>query len=335
MLAREEMIPRETFRPGDRIRALLYAVNPEARGAQLFLSRTRPEMLIELFRIEVPEIGEEMIEIRGAARDPGSRAKIAVKTNDRRIDPVGACVGMRGSRVQAVSGELGGERVDIVLFDDNAAQYVINAMAPAEVASIIVDEDAHAMDIAVEDSNLPMAIGRAGQNVRLASQLTQWELNVMSVSDMKKKHQEETSKVLSLFMDALEIDEDFAAILVEEGFSSLEEVAYVPVSELLSIDGLDEATVEELRKRAKAVLTTRALASEESLEGSQPSAALLDLQGMETHTAYVLASKGVVTLDDLAELGVDDLIEIEKMAEEKAAALIMAARNIVWFSEQN
>jgi N utilization substance protein A len=335
MLAREDMIPRETFRPGDRIRALLFAVNPEARGAQLFLSRTRPEMLIELFRIEVPEIGEEMIEIRGAARDPGSRAKIAVKTNDRRIDPVGACVGMRGSRVQAVSGELGGERVDIVLFDDNPAQYVINAMAPAEVASIIVDEEKHSMDIAVEDSNLPMAIGRAGQNVRLASQLTQWELNVMSVSDMKKKHQEENSKVLDLFMSALEIDEDFAGILVDEGFSSLEEVAYVPVAELLAIDGLDEDTVEELRKRAKAVLTTRALASEESLEGSTPSEALLNLSGLETHTAYVLASKGVVTLDDLAELGVDDLLEIEKMTEEKAAALIMAARNIVWFNEEN
>lgn len=335
MLAKEDMIPRETFRPGDRIRALLFAVNPEARGAQLFLSRTRPEMLIELFRIEVPEIGEEMIEIRGAARDPGSRAKIAVKTNDRRIDPVGACVGMRGSRVQAVSGELGGERVDIVLFDDNPAQYVINAMAPAEVASIIVDEERHAMDIAVEDSNLPMAIGRAGQNVRLASQLTQWELNVMSVSDMKKKHQEENSKVLELFMSALEIDEDFASILVEEGFATLEEIAYVPVAELLTIDGLDEDTVEELRKRAKAVLTTRALASEESLEGAVPSEALLNLPGIATHTAYVLASKGVVTLDDLAELGVDDLLEIEKMTEEQAAALIMAARNIVWFNEEN
>ncbi len=335
MLAREDMIPRETFRPGDRIRALLFAVNPEARGAQLFLSRTRPEMLMELFRIEVPEIGEEMIEIRGAARDPGSRAKIAVKTNDRRIDPVGACVGMRGSRVQAVSGELGGERVDIVLYDDNPAQYVINAMAPAEVASIIVDEERHSMDIAVEDANLPMAIGRAGQNVRLASQLTQWELNVMSVSDMKKKHQEENSKVLELFMSALELDEDFAGILVDEGFSSLEEVAYVPVAELLAIDGLDEDTVEELRKRAKAVLTTRALASEESLEDAAPSEALLNLPGLETHTAYVLASKGVVTLDDLAELGVDDLLDIEKMTEEKAAALIMAARNIVWFSEEN
>jgi N utilization substance protein A len=242
---------------------------------------------------------------------------------------------MRGSRVQAVSGELGGERVDIVLYDDNPAQYVINAMAPAEVASIIVDEERHAMDIAVEDANLPMAIGRAGQNVRLASQLTQWELNVMSVSDMKKKHQEENSKVLDLFMSALEIDEDFAGILVDEGFSSLEEIAYVPVAELLAIDGLDEDTVEELRKRAKAVLTTRALASEESLEGATPSEALLNLPGLETHTAYVLASKGVVTLDDLAELGVDDLLDIEKMTEEKAAALIMAARNIVWFSEEN
>ncbi|WP_337840869.1 transcription termination factor NusA [Rheinheimera sp.] len=335
MLAKEEMLPRETFRPGDRIRCLLYAVKPEARGAQLFLSRTRPEMLIELFRIEVPEIGEEMIEIRGAARDPGLRAKIAVKTNDRRIDPVGACVGMRGSRVQAVSGELGGERVDIVLFDDNAAQYVINAMAPAEVASIIVDEDAHSMDIAVEDSNLAMAIGRAGQNVRLASQLTGWELNVMTVTAMKEKHQEETSKVLNLFISALEIDEDFAGVLVDEGFSSLEEIAYVPVSELLAIDGLDEDTVEELRKRAKAVLTTKALASEESLEGAAPSEELINLPGVGTHTAYVLASKGVVTLDDLAELGVDDLIEIEKMSEEKAAELIMAARNIVWFNEQN
>jgi transcription termination/antitermination protein NusA len=333
MLAKEEMLPRETFRPGDRIRTLLFEVKPEARGAQLFLSRTRPEMLIELFRIEVPEIGEEMIEIRGAARDPGSRAKIAVKTNDRRIDPVGACVGMRGSRVQAVSSELTGERVDIVLYDDNPAQFVINAMSPAEVASIIVDEDKHSMDIAVEDSNLAMAIGRAGQNVRLASQLTGWELNVMTVSAMKTKHQEENAKVLELFMSALEIDEDFAGVLVDEGFSTLEEIAYVPVSELLSVDGLDEDTVEELRKRAKAVLTTRALASEESLEGSAPSEALVNLPGVGTHTAYVLASKGIITLDDLAELGVDDLIEIEKMTEEKAAELIMAARNIVWFSE--
>ena len=335
MLPREEMLPRETYRPGDRLRALLFDVKPEARGAQLFLSRAKPEMLMELFRIEVPEIGEEMIELRGAARDPGSRAKIAVKSNDRRIDPVGACVGMRGSRVQAVSNELGGERVDIVLYDDNDAQFVINAMAPAEVASIIVDEDAHSMDIAVEDSNLAMAIGRNGQNVRLASQLTGWELNVMSVSDMKKKHQQETEKVRQQFMDALEIDEDFADVLVDEGFSTLEEIAYVPISELLSIDGLDEDTVEVLRSRAKDVLTTRALANEESLEGAKPSEALLALEGLDTHTAYVIASKGVVTLDDLAELGTDDLLEIVDMPEEKAAALIMAARNIVWFNESN
>lgn len=335
MLPREEMLPRETYRPGDRIRALLFDVKPEARGAQLFLSRAKPEMLLELFRIEVPEIGEEMIELRGAARDPGSRAKIAVKSNDRRIDPVGACVGMRGSRVQAVSNELGGERVDIVLYDDNDAQFVINAMAPAEVASIIVDEDAHSMDIAVEDSNLAMAIGRSGQNVRLASQLTGWELNVMSVSDMKKKHQEETEKVRQVFMDALEIDEDFADVLVEEGFSTLEEIAYVPVSELLSIDGLDEDTVEVLRSRAKDVLTTRALASEESLEDAKPTEQLLALEGLDTHTAYVIASKGVTTLDDLAELGVDDLLEIAQMTEDKAAELIMAARNIVWFNESN
>ncbi len=316
MLPREEMLPRETYRPGDRLRALLFDVKPEARGAQLFLSRAKPEMLLELFRIEVPEIGEEMIELRGAARDPGSRAKIAVKSNDRRIDPVGACVGMRGSRVQAVSNELGGERVDIVLYDDNDAQFVINAMAPAEVASIIVDEDTHSMDIAVEDSNLAMAIGRNGQNVRLASQLTGWELNVMSVSNMKKKHQEETEKVRQIFMDALEIDEDFADVLVEEGFSTLEEIAYVPISELLSIDGLDEATVDVLRSRAKDVLTTRALASEESLEDAKPTEQLLALEGLDTHTAYVIASKGVTTLDDLAELGVDDLLEIAQMTEE-------------------
>ncbi|MCH8538964.1 MAG: transcription termination factor NusA [Alkalimonas sp.] len=335
LLTREHMLPRETYRSGDRLRALLFEVKPEARGAQLFLSRTHPDMLIELFRIEVPEIGEEMIELRGAARDPGSRAKIAVKSNDRRIDPVGACVGMRGSRVQAVSGELGGERVDIVLYDDNDAQFVINAMAPAEVASIIVDEDAHSMDIAVEEGNLAMAIGRNGQNIRLASQLTGWELNVMTVEDMQKKHQEESSKVMELFMSTLEVDEDFAAVLVDEGFATLEEIAYVPISELLSIDGFDEDIVNELRNRAKAYLTTQALASEESLEGAKPSEALLALDGLDTHTAYVLASKGVVTLDDLADQGVDDLLDLAEMSEEQAAALIMAARNIVWFSEEN
>jgi N utilization substance protein A len=291
-------------------------------------------MLIELFRVEVPEIGEEMLEIKGAARDPGSRAKIAVKSNDKRIDPVGACVGMRGSRVQAVSGELGGERVDIVLFDDNVAQYVINAMSPAEVASIIVDEDKGTMDIAVEESNLAMAIGRSGQNIRLASQLTGWELNVMTVDEMKGKHQAENDKVLNLFIEKLDLDEDFATLLAEEGFTSLEEIAYVPVGEMLEIDGLNEEIVEELRERAKEALTTQALASEETLEGAEPAQDLLDLDGLERHLAFVLASRGVCTLEDLAEQGIDEISDIEELDETKAGELIMAARNICWFNEE-
>jgi len=331
---RDDMLPRETFRPGDRIRGLLYEIKPEARGAQLFVSRTKPEMLIELFRVEVPEIGEEMLEIKGAARDPGSRAKISVKSNDKRIDPVGACVGMRGSRVQAVSSELGGERVDIVLHDDNPAQYVINAMAPAEVASIIVDEDKNTMDIAVEESNLAMAIGRSGQNIRLASQLTGWELNVMTVADMNEKHQAENDKVLSLFTDKLDLDEDFAMMLCEEGFTSLEEIAYVPVAEMLEIDGMNEELVEELRERAKEAITTQALASEETLEGAEPAADLLALEGLERHLAFVLASRGVITLEDLAEQGVDEIADIEELDETKAGELIMAARNICWFNEE-
>jgi len=331
---RDDMLPRETFRPGDRIRGLLYEIKPEARGAQLFVSRTKPEMLVELFRVEVPEIGEEMLEIKGAARDPGSRAKISVKSNDKRIDPVGACVGMRGSRVQAVSSELGGERVDIVLYDDNPAQYVINAMAPAEVASIIVDEDKNTMDIAVEEDNLAMAIGRSGQNVRLASQLTGWELNVMTVAAMNEKHQAENDKVLSLFVDKLDLDEDFATLLCEEGFTSLEEIAYVPAAEMLEIDGMDEDIVEELRSRAKEALTTQALASEETLEGAEPAADLLNLEGLERHLAFVLASRGVVTLEDLAEQGVDEISDIEELDETKAGELIMAARNICWFNEE-
>ncbi|MBU2917190.1 MAG: N utilization substance protein A [Psychrosphaera sp.] len=334
VLYREDMIQRETFRPGDRVRAYLYAVRPEVRGPQLFVSRTKPEMLIELFRIEVPEIGEEMLDIVAAARDPGSRAKIAVKSNDRRIDPVGACVGMRGARVQAVSGELNGERVDIVLFDDNHAQFVINAMSPAEVASIIVDEDRKSMDIAVAEDNLAMAIGRSGQNVRLASQLTGWELNVMTVADMAEKHQAENSKTIEVFMKGLELDEDFATMLVEEGFSSLEEIAYVPVAELLEIDGLDEDLVEELRTRAKAALTTQALANEESLENSEPTEELLNLEGVDRHLAFVLASRGVTNLEELAEQGTDDLADIEELGEKKAGELIMAARNIVWFSDE-
>lgn len=328
------MLPRENFRPGDRIRGLLYEIKPDARGAQLFVSRTKPDMLIELFRVEVPEIGEEMLEIKGAARDPGSRAKIAVKSNDKRIDPVGACVGMRGSRVQAVSGELGGERVDIVLYDDNPAQYVINAMSPAEVASIIVDEDKGTMDIAVEEGNLAMAIGRSGQNVRLASQLTGWELNVMTVKDMTEKHQAENDKVINLFTDKLDIDDDFANMLFEEGFTSLEEIAYVPAAELLEINGLDEDIVDALRERAKEALTTQALASEESLEGAEPAKDLLNLAGLERHLAFVLASRGVITLEDLAEQGIDDIADIEELDETKAGELIMAARNICWFNEE-
>jgi len=334
IIYRDDMLPRETFRPGDRVRGLLYEIKAEARGAQLLVSRTKPEMLIELFRVEVPEIGEEMLEIKGAARDPGSRAKIAVKSNDKRIDPVGACVGMRGSRVQAVSGELGGERVDIVLYDDNVAQYVINAMSPAEVASIIVDEDKGTMDIAVEEGNLAMAIGRSGQNIRLASQLTGWELNVMTVDEMKEKHQAENDKVLNLFIEKLDLDEDFATLLSDEGFTSLEEIAYVPAEEMLKIDGLTEEIVEELRARAKEALTTQALASEETLEGAEPAADLLGLDGLERHLAFVLASRGVKTLEDLAEQGIDEISDIEELTETKAGELIMAARNICWFNEE-
>jgi N utilization substance protein A len=330
----EDMLPRETFRPGDRVRGLLYVIRPEVRGAQLFISRTHPEMLVELFRIEVPEIAEETLEVKSAARDPGSRAKIAVKTNDKRLDPVGACVGMRGSRVQAVSSELGGERVDIVLWDENPAQYVLNALSPAEVASIVVDEDNGFMDVAVDEDNLAQAIGRGGQNVRLASQLTGWELNVMTVDDLSKKHEEEASKVVDVFTQGLDIDEDFAMVLIDEGFTSLEEVAYVPVNELLAIDGLDEELVEELRSRARAALTTKALANEESLENAEPKEELLNMEGMDKHLAYVLASRGVIDLESLAEQGTDDISDIEELGEQKAGELIMAARNLVWFNEE-
>ena len=313
---------------------LRYSVRPEARGAQLFVTRSKPEMLIELFRIEVPEIGEEVIEIKAAARDPGSRAKIAVKTNDKRIDPVGACVGMRGARVQAVSTELGGERIDIVLWDDNPAQFVINAMAPADVASIVVDEDKHTMDIAVEAGNLAQAIGRNGQNVRLASQLSGWELNVMTVDDLQAKHQAEAHAAIDTFTKYLDIDEDFATVLVEEGFSTLEELAYVPMKELLEIEGLDEPTVEALRERAKNALATIAQAQEESLGDNKPADDLLNLEGVDRDLAFKLAARGVCTLEDLAEQGIDDLADIEGLTDEKAGALIMAARNICWFGDE-
>ncbi len=334
VLYREDMLPRESFRAGDRVKGLLAAVKPEARGSQLFVSRTNPDFLKELFRIEVPEIGEEIIEIKGAARDPGSRAKIAVKTNDRRIDPVGACVGMRGARVQAVSGELAGERIDIVLWDDNPAQFVINAMAPADVASLVVDEDNHTMDIAVAAGNLAQAIGRNGQNVRLASQLSGWELNVMTVEDMQKKHEAEKDRILNLFTQALDIDDDFAELLIDEGFSTLEEIAYVPLSELQRIEDLEDDQIEELRNRAKEALSTRALAKEESLAGAAPAEDLLSLDGITQELALELAARGVSTLEDLAEQGVDDLSGIPGVTEQQIGDLIMAARNICWFGEQ-
>ena len=330
VLPREEMIPREIFRTGTRIRALLKDIREENRGPQLVLSRSCPEMIIELFRIEVPEISEELIEVMGAARDPGSRAKIAVRSKDKRIDPQGACIGMRGSRVQAVSGELGGERVDIVLWDDNFAQFVINAMAPAEVASIILDEDTRTIDIAVAEDNLAQAIGRSGQNVRLASQLTGWTLNVMTEDDIRAKQEAETGDVLRSFVDELDVDEELAQILVDEGFTSLEEVAYVPMEEMLEIDGFDEGIVTELRSRAKDRLLTRAIANEEKLEEAQPADDLLNMEGMDRTLAFQLAAQGIICMEDLAEQSVDDLLDIDGIDEARAAALIMAAR-APWF----
>jgi N utilization substance protein A len=332
VILREDMLPRENFRPGDRIRGVLYAVRPEARGAQLFVTRSKPEMLIELFRIEVPEIGEEVLEIKAAARDPGSCQNRG--ENQRQVSTRLALASVCAVRVQAVSTELGGERIDIVLWDDNPAQFVINAMAPADVASIVVDEDKHTMDIAVEAGNLAQAIGRNGQNVRLASQLSGWELNVMTVDDLQAKHQAEAHAAIDTFTKYLDIDEDFATVLVEEGFSSLEELAYVPMKELLEIDGLDEATVEALRERAKNALTTLALAQEESLGDNKPADDLLNLEGLDRALAFKLAARGVCTLEDLAEQGVDDLADIEGMTDEKAGELIMAARNICWFGDE-
>ncbi len=332
LLPRDQLVGRETFRVNDRVRAVLREISSETRGPQLILSRSCPEMLIELFKIEVPEIAEEVIQIRSAARDPGSRAKIAVKTNDQRIDPVGACVGMRGSRVQAVSNELDNERVDIVLWDDNPAQLVINAMSPAEVESIVVDEDGHTMDVAVSGDNLAQAIGRSGQNVRLASELTGWTINVMSNEEAAEKHEAEAGQIIQNFMDQLDIDEDVADILVEEGFTTLEEVAYVPLDEMTAIEGFDEDIAEELRARAKDALLTMAIASEEQLGSNEPAEDLIGMDGMDRHLAYVLASRGVVTMEDLAEQGVDELMDIEEMTEARAGELIMTARK-PWFEE--
>ncbi len=334
VLPREDMIPREAFRVGDRLRAMLGEVRPDARGPQLFLTRTDPRVVVELFKLEVPEIAEEIIEIRAAARDPGSRAKIAVHTNDRRIDAAGACIGMRGSRVQAVSSELAGERIDIVLWDENPAQLAINAMSPAEVASIVVDEETHTMDIAVSEDNLPQAIGRAGQNVRLASDLTGWTLNIMSEEEAAAKQEQEARQFVDQFMETLDVDEEVALILADGGFTSLEEIAYVPLEEMLAIAEFDEEIVGELRTRAKDALLTQAIASEEELSDAEPAEDLLELDGMDKRLAYVLASNNIVTREDLAEQAVDELLEIEDVGEARAGELIMAAR-AHWFEDEN
>jgi N utilization substance protein A len=308
-------------------------VSAEQRGPQLFISRVAPEFLVELFKLEVPEVGQGLIEILKAARDPGLRAKIAVKSNDPRIDPVGACVGMRGSRVQTVSTELSGERVDIILWDINPAQFVINAMSPAEVSSIVVDEETHTMDIAVNEDQLSQAIGRAGQNVRLASQLTGWILNVMDEAHAEEKSEAEAQKLQHMFTEQLDVDSEIAAILVQEGFSTIEEIVYVPTSELLAIDEFEEDMVNELRGRARDVLLTQAIMKEEKLGDVEPAEDLLSMEGMDTALAYELAGKGVITMEDLAEQSVDELMEIEGMDEQRAGALIMAAR-APWFAEE-
>ena len=332
-ISRSDMIPREALKPQDRVKAFLKDVRSEQRGPQLFLSRTAPEFLIELFKLEVPEVGQGTIEILGAARDPGVRAKIAVRSNEPRIDPVGACVGMRGSRVQAVSNEIAGERVDIIPFDENSAQFVINAMSPAEVQSIVVDEDSHSMDIAVAEEKLSQAIGRGGQNIRLASQLTGWELNVMTESDAEAKSESESQKLVQMFMKSLDVDQDVASILAQEGFSTIEELAYVPVSELANIAEFDEEMVKELRNRARDVLLTQAIASEESLESTMPADDLLQLTGMNPDLALALSQRGVRTREQLAEQSVDDLSDIDGLDEAAAGTLIMKAREH-WFQAE-
>ncbi|MEO8671193.1 MAG: transcription termination factor NusA [Tahibacter sp.] len=328
-IARDKSIPRETVRTGDRVRGYLFDVRAEARGPQLFVSRTAPEFMMELFKLEVPEVGQGLVEIKACARDPGDRAKIAVLSTDTRTDPIGACIGMRGSRVQAVSNELNGERIDIVLWNDNPAQFVINAMAPAEVQSIIVDEEKHSMDIAVAEDKLSQAIGRGGQNVRLASKLSGWQLNVMTEAQVRTKSESEQEAARALFMAKLEVDAEIAAILVQEGFSTVEEIAYVPTGELLAVEGFDEDIVEELRARARDALLTEALAVEEDIDDHKPSDDLLAVAGMDESLAYDLASHGIVTRENLADLATDELVElaIEGLDEERAATLIVAARS--------
>lgn len=326
-------IPGESVRLNDRVRGYLYEVRPEVRGPQLFVSRTMNEFLLELFKLEVPEIGQELIELKGAARDPGRRAKIAVHALDSRTDPIGACVGMRGSRVQAVSNELAGERIDIVLWDENPAQFVINAMAPAEVHSIVVDEETHTMDIAVEEENLSQAIGRGGQNVRLASELTGWNLNVMTVEEAAQKSEEEAQTYLEMFKTQLDVDEELAEILVQEGFTSIDEVAYVPESELLEIEDFDENIVTELRQRARDALLTQLIAAEEQLDQNKPAQDLLDLEGMTDALAFRLAEQDIRTRDDLAECSVDEIEDLKGFDAELAADMIMKAR-AHWFTEE-
>ena len=333
IVSREEVIPREIVRPGDRLRGYLREVSAEVRGPQLFVSRTAPELMVKLFTLEVPEIAEGLIEIMGCARDPGSRAKIGVRSNVARIDPVGACVGMRGSRVQAVSNELAGERVDIIMWDENPAQFVINAMSPAEVVSIVVDEESKAMDVAVHEEQLSQAIGRGGQNVRLASQLAQWQINVMTEQQADEKNEVEAGKFLSLFRDQLDVDEEVALILLQEGFTSIEEVAYVPEAEMLAIDEFDEDICRELQSRARDVLLIREIASEEGVSSGSPAEDLLLLEGMDTELAYGLAARGVTTREDLADLSVDDFTELMEIDPERAGKLIMTARAI-WFERE-
>ena len=329
LLPRDQMIPKENLRVGDRVRAYLMRVERGGRGPQLILSRTAPEFIAKLFELEVPEIEEGLLEVKGAARDPGARAKIAVKSNDPRIDPIGTCVGMRGSRVQAVTGELAGERVDIILWSPDAAQFVINALAPAEVSSIVVDEDKHSMDVVLEEEQLAQAIGRSGQNVRLASELTGWELNIMTVEEAQQKNESEATSIRTLFIEKLDVDEEIAGILVQEGFSSVEEVAYVPINEMLEIDGFDEDLVSELRARARNALLTEAIASEEKVEHVTED--MMSLDGMDSDILRALADKGITTAEDLAELGVDELVDMVHMDAERASKLIMAAR-APWFA---
>lgn len=329
LLPRDQMIPKENMRVGDRIKAHLLRIDRSARGPQVILSRTSPELLVKLFELEVPEIEEKLLEIVSAARDPGSRAKIAVQSHDPRIDPIGTCVGMRGSRVQGVTNELAGERVDIILWTADPASYVINALAPAEVSGIVVDEERHCMDVIVEEDNLAQAIGRGGQNVRLASELTGWELNIMTVEQSNDRHDEEFSKTREVFISKLDVDEEVADILVQEGFNTLEEVAYVPLEEMLEIESLDDATVNELRSRARNALLTAAIASEEKVEHGIED--LLKLEGMDEETARVLAGKGVGTREQLADLDTDELVEFSGIDGERANALIMAAR-APWFA---